>query len=696
MAHLWCNSRARETGLPGADPTHPKPARIRPGSRKFPSHDLSFTILVHNQGQKSFSYDLQTISLTPPIRPPPFVKPTDTRRRLAFSAANRHNTPLFLNTTPLHPATDITNSMKETLQALLEASFDSLVSQQIIPADAPRRIQVDRTKDKSHGDFATNLALMLAKPAGRKPRELAQLIVDNLPENQSITRLEIAGPGFINFFMDDAARFAAVREALTNTAAFCSPDVGAGEKVLLEYVSANPTGPMHVGHGRGAAYGSALANLLAATGYRVHREYYINDAGRQADVLAVSVYLRYLEACGETVAIPSRGYPGDYVRECGANLFHSVGRQYYHPFSAVTAGLPEDPDSDDDGAKMARERYLDALIDKVRNLLGDGYRAVQDFGLKTQLDAIHGTLEAFNVEFDQWFSERSLEQSGAIEKAIDRLRERRHVYQQDGAVWLRTSDLGDEKDRVLIRDNGLHTYFAADVAYHLDKLNRGYENLIDVWGADHHGYIARVRAAIEALTGKGDLFHVALIQFVTLSSGRMGKRSGNFVTLAQLIEEVGNDATRFFFLTRSPEQHLEFDIDLARSQSADNPVYYLQYAHARVCSMQRELDQRGLSYDQEAGLQALSSLPEPNAEDLAKRLGAWPEAVASAARNRAPHQLTYALRDLAQEFHTWYNGNKVLVEDDNLRNGRLALAIAVKNIIANGLGLLGVSAPEQM
>ncbi len=586
--------------------------------------------------------------------------------------------------------------MKDALQALLETTFDNLIAQGIIPEDAPRRIQVDRTKDKSHGDFATNLAMILAKPAGKKPRDLAQLIVDHLPGNDAITQVEIAGPGFINFFMNDAARFAVVEQVLADTTGFCSPNVGQGEKVLLEYVSANPTGPMHVGHGRGAAYGSALANLLQATGYEVHREYYINDAGRQADVLAVSVYLRYLEACGETVAIPSRAYPGDYVKDCGADLFQSVDKQYFHPYSTVIAGLPEDPEGEGDEIKMAKERHLDALIDKVRNLLGDGYRAVQDFGLNAQLDAIRATLNAFNVEFDQWFSERTLEQTGAIEKAIERLRERGHVYEQGGAIWLRTSELGDEKDRVLIRDNGLHTYFAADVAYHLDKLDRGFENLIDVWGADHHGYIARVKAAIEALTGKGDLFHVALIQFVTLSSGRMGKRSGNFVTLSQLIEEAGNDATRFFYLTRSPEQHLEFDIDLARSQTSDNPVFYLQYAHARVCSMMREMEERNLSYDETAGLAALPQLPESNIEDLAKRLAAWPEAVAVASRNRAPHQLTYALRDLAQDFHTWYNGNKVLVEDDTLRNGRMAMAIAVKNVIANGLGLLGVSAPEKM
>ncbi len=594
--------------------------------------------------------------------------------------------------------------MKQTLEALLETTFDNLVAQGIIPADAPRKIQVDRTKDKSHGDFATNLAMMLAKPAGMKPRDLADKIVAALPVNSAITQVDIAGPGFINFFMSSDSRFAVVRQALEDITAFSSPNVGNGEKVLLEFVSANPTGPMHVGHGRGAAYGSALGNILRATGYQVHREYYINDAGRQADVLAVSVFLRYLEACGQAVAIPSRAYPGDYVKDCGEALKAKVGEDYFRLYAEVMQNLPEDPadalESDTaavrDAIKQKKELHLDALIERVRTLLDSHYRKLQDFALDMQMAAIRSTLQAFSVDFDQWFSERSLLDSGAIGHAIDLLRQRGHVYEKDGALWLATSNLGDEKDRVLIRDNGIHTYFAADVAYHLNKLERHFDTLIDVWGADHHGYIARVRAAIEALTGQGDRFHVALIQFVTLSSGRMGKRSGNFVTLSQLIEEAGNDATRFFYLTRSPEQHLEFDIDLARSQTADNPVFYLQYAHARVCSMVRELGERGYTFDPEAGLNALAELPEAAAEDLAKRIAAWPDAVAGAARNKAPHQLTHVLRELAQAFHAWYNGNKVLVEESNIRNGRLALAIAVKNVIANGLSLLGVSAPEKM
>lgn len=587
--------------------------------------------------------------------------------------------------------------MKSSLIHLIEQSLNTLKSQGIIPAEYSANIQLDRSKDPAHGDWACNIALMSAKVAGKKPRDMAELIVNALPQNNIIEKLDIAGPGFINIFVSAQNRFAAITAILNNASGFSSPNIGNGEKVLLEFVSANPTGPMHVGHGRGAAYGSALANLLKATGYAVQREYYINDAGRQTDVLTISVYLRYLEMFGESVHIPSRAYPSDYVKDC-AQAFEKIhGKALFYPYATVTEGLPNDPDGEGDDIKTQKEQYLDAVINKVQTLLGaTQYRLMQDFALNTQLDTIKATLAAFNVEFDAWFSERSLLDSGAISKALSLLKERGHTYEKNGALWLATSQLGDEKDRVLVRDNGIHTYFAADVAYHLEKLERGFDTLIDVWGADHHGYIARVRAAIEALTGQGDRFHVALIQFVTLSSGKMGKRSGNFVTLSQLIEEAGMDATRFFYLTRSPEQHLEFDIDLARSETAENPVYYLQYAHARVCSMFRELTARNWTFDATAGLANLPTLNEPMAEELAKRLASWPETVASAAKNRAPQQLCNGLREIAQEFHAYYNQHKILVDEENVRNARLTLCFATKEILANGLSLLGVSASEKM
>jgi arginyl-tRNA synthetase len=586
--------------------------------------------------------------------------------------------------------------MKTQLESLLAAALATLKADGTLPADFQPAIQLDRTKDKAHGDWATNLALASAKAAGKKPRDVAGQLLAALPANDTIAKVEIAGPGFINFFLQAGSRFEVLGRILNEGASFMRPDAGKGAKILLEYVSANPTGPMHVGHGRGAAYGSALANILTATGHDVTTEYYINDAGRQADVLAVSVFLRYLEACGESVRIPSRAYPGDYVRVCGENLKNAEGRRFFHTYTSVMGGVLPDSDEDGDAAKAIKEAHLDSLIARVQELLGPDYREVQDFGLNEQLTAIRATLQQFNVSFDRWFSERTLADSGAIDKAVVRLRDRGHVYEKDGAVWLATEKLGDDKDRVLIRDNGIHTYFAADVAYHLDKLDRGFDTLIDVWGADHHGYIPRVRAAIEALTGQGDKFHVALIQFVTLSSGKMGKRSGNFVTLKDLIDEAGGDATRFFYLTRSPEQHLEFDIDLARSQSSENPVYYLQYAHARVCSMLEKLGEHGWTFDQAQGLANTDKLTVDAEIALAKKLASYPEVLQKAAKNEAPQQLTTFLRELAADFHGYYNSNKMLIDDAALRNARLTLSVAVRTVIANGLQLLGVSAPERM
>lgn len=586
--------------------------------------------------------------------------------------------------------------MKELIAGLLGQSLRTLQREGILPAGLEAEIQVERTRDTAHGDWASNLALTLAKPARKKPRDIATALVNALPASPAVIKTEIAGPGFINFFLTPDSRFESVRRILSDVHAFAQVNVGGGEKVLLEFVSANPTGPMHVGHGRGAAYGSALAALLEATGFDVQREYYINDAGRQADVLAVSVFLRYLEACGETVRIPSRAYPGDYVGNCAQALHASEGRRFFHAYADVMKDLPADPEGDGEAIKTQKEQHLDALIERCKALLGSDYRAVQDFGLDSQLADIRATLDAFNVEFDRWYSERSLAESGAIDKALARLRERGHVYEQDGAVWLRTSELGDEKDRVLIRENGIHTYFAADVAYHLDKLDRGFDTLIDVWGADHHGYIARVRAAIEALTGQGDRFHVALIQFVTLSSGRMGKRSGNFVTLKELIDEAGNDATRFFYLMRSPEVPLEFDIDLARSQTRDNPVYYIQYAHARVCSVLRKLAEDGVNADTDAGLAALARLGSTQERSVLERLDSYPDVLSRAARDRAPHTLAHYLRDLASDFHVWYNGHKILVDETDVRNARLVLSMAVRDVIAHGLNILGVTASDSM
>ncbi|MEX0899137.1 MAG: arginine--tRNA ligase [Gammaproteobacteria bacterium] len=576
--------------------------------------------------------------------------------------------------------------MKTELQNLIIATLHSMKGV-FLKAARDGRPLLERTRDPKNGDFATNVALTLAKAAQMPPRKVAEQIVAALPPSPLIDRVEIAGPGFINFFLAPAAWQALVGEILDAGDNYGNCNVGDGRKVLIEFVSANPTGPLHVGHGRGAAYGSTLANVMSAAGYSVAREFYINDAGRQADIFGVSVWLRYLAARGVDVPFPSKGYPAEYVGAIAARLDADDDDRYLRDAKAVALGLPGDADP---------ETQLDAYIARARELLGHDYRRLLDFSLGVQLDEIRATLDTFGVHFDRWYSERELVTSNAIAHALDALDARGHTYTKDGALWLRTEALGDEKDRVLVRENGQHTYFAADVAYHLDKLERGHELLIDVWGADHHGYIARVRAAIQALTGRGDAFEVSLVQFVTLSSGRMGKRSGNFVTLKELVDEAGADATRFFYLVRSNEQHLEFDIELARTKSNENPVFYIQYAHARCASVLRQLEEKGLTHDAANGAANIARLVEPQEQSLLVTLSRLPEVVEAAAAARAPHQLPHYLRDVANDFHSWYNAHQFLIDDVPLRDARLNLMLATRQVLCNGLALVGVSAPDAM
>ncbi|MGH8271974.1 MAG: arginine--tRNA ligase [Gammaproteobacteria bacterium] len=576
--------------------------------------------------------------------------------------------------------------MKTHVEEQLDAALDALD----IARDARAAVVVEHARGTEHGDFATNAALVLARSEGRNPRELAAAIVAALPASAQIASTEIAGPGFINFFFTPAAWQAELGRILEAGDAWGKAAKENGTRILVEFVSANPTGPLHVGHGRNAAYGDSLARILAAAGYTVDSEYYVNDAGRQADILAVSVWLAALALAGESPRAPAAGYPGDYIRETAAALAPELRKRVFRLWAEVSHELPTDePDGD-------KEAHMDALIARARALLGDDYTALRRAALDRQIAAIRATLDRMGVDFDRWFSEETLVANGAIEHALARLAERGHTYEADGALWLRTSALGDEKDRVLRRGDGSTTYFASDVAYHLDKLERGHDLLIDVWGADHHGYIARVRAAIEALTGRSDAFEVSLIQFVTLSSGRMGKRSGNFVTLAELVDDAGADATRFFYLARSNDQHLEFDVELARRHSNDNPVYYLQYVHARVASLFRQLAEKGLSRDATNAAKHLALLGETQEMTLIKRLARYPEIVAAAAAERAPHLLAHYLGEVAQGFHAWYNSCTILAEDTALRDARLALADATRIVIANGLGLLGISAPERM
>ncbi|MGQ0658664.1 MAG: arginine--tRNA ligase [Chromatiales bacterium] len=593
--------------------------------------------------------------------------------------------------------------MKRELRTLLTEAITELTAQGALSISTTPAVQIERTRDPDHGDFSSNLALMLAREAGHKPRELAEKIRAAMPPSKLVDKVLIAGPGFINFFLRQEAYQSVVADVMAAGADFGCDSSAQRGKILVEFVSANPTGPMHVGHGRGAAYGDSLCNILAASGWDVHREYYINDAGRQADILAVSIWVRYLQRCGETLPFPARGYPGDYTRDIAERLYASHGEALRAPAKRILQSLPADPAiqasaSEEEKARVKgqQERYIDALVQRARDLLGESFGTLQQSALDDQLAEIRATLDAFGVRFDEWCSEKRLVASGAVRKAMERLRAGGHVYEQDGAVWLRTTTFGDEKDRVLIKADGSATYFGNDLAYHVDKLDRGYTRLLDVWGADHHGYIARVRAAIEAITGRRDALQVQLVQFVTLSSGRMGKRSGNFVTLKELISEAGKDATRYFYLLRSHDQHLEFDLDLAKSASSENPVYYVQYAHARICSVFRQLAEKGMQWNPARGSGRLACLTEPQEQALLITLSRYPEVVEQAAVGREPHQIAHHLVSLANDFHAYYNAHRFLTAREDLRDARLNLCAATRQVLCNGLALLGVSAPEVM
>ena len=584
--------------------------------------------------------------------------------------------------------------MKDQLQAAIHQALATLEADGLLPAGARENIQVTRTKDKSHGDFASNIALVLAKKARLAPRGLAQSIVERLPDSEVIHRVEIAGPGFINFYLHSDANLSVINAILTEGEDFGRSAIGQGQKVQVEFVSANPTGPLHVGHGRGAAYGATVANLLEAVSYEVHREYYVNDAGRQMDILATSVWLRYLELAGEEFQFPSNGYRGDYVWDIAATLHRDHGDDYGHNTDEIFAEIvPDEPDGGD------KERHIDALIARTKVLLGDNrYRFVFELALNTILDDIRDDLEKFGVVYDAWYSERSLVEGGAVNLAVERLRAAGYLYEKDGALWFRSTAFGDEKDRVVVRENGQTTYFASDIAYHMHKLERGYDQVIDVWGADHHGYVPRIKAALEALGDDPSRLDVLLVQFANLyRSGekvQMSTRSGEFVTLRQLRKEVGTDAARFFYVMRKCEQHLDFDLDLAKSQSADNPVYYIQYAHARICSVMRQLEDKGLTY--ESTIADQSRLTEAHEHELLEALARFGEIIELAACNKEPHLLVHYLRDLANGFHTYYNAHQFLVEEIPLRCARLNLILGVRQVIKNGLRLLGVSAPETM
>ncbi|GMQ90726.1 MAG: arginine--tRNA ligase [Gammaproteobacteria bacterium] len=587
--------------------------------------------------------------------------------------------------------------MKTHLTELLKQAIDALINDGTLANVDTVEIMLERTKQREHGDFACNLALTLTRIAKCKPRDLAQKIVDALPASDLVDKVEIAGPGFINFFMATSTLHNTVQQVLELQPQYGQGNHGSGKTIHIEFVSANPTGPLHVGHGRGAAYGATLANLLERTGYKVHREYYVNDAGRQMDILAVSVWLRYLELCGEELVFPSNGYQGAYVYDIAAALHRENGDRFRADIAEVFLGISADA-GQENGDK---EAHIDDLIYNAKKILSDkDYRTVHDAGLDTILQDINKDLSQFGVQYDTWFSERSLIEDDKINKAINQLQKNGYLYKENGALWFKSSEFGDEKDRVVIRENGQATYFASDIAYHLDKLGRGYDQIIDIWGADHHGYVPRIKAVIEAMGQPSDKLAVLLVQFAILYRGgekvQMSTRSGEFVTLRELRQEVGNDAARFFYVMRKSEQHMDFDLDLAKSQSNDNPVYYIQYAHARICRVFEQLKQKGWSFDASQPPTPLDRLTNDHELDLMNRLSRFPEVIESAAINFEPHMLAQYLRDLANDFHTYYNAHTFLVEDDNLRNARLSLILATRVVIANGLRCLGVSAPEEM
>lgn len=583
--------------------------------------------------------------------------------------------------------------MKDKIHSLLTEAVQQLAATDILDsAPSSDSIEVSRTRDASHGDFASNIAMKLAKQARRNPREVAQAIIDALPSDDMVERAEIAGPGFINFYVARDATLSTVSTVLEQGEQYGKSDIGAGQAIQVEFVSANPTGPLHVGHGRGAAYGAVVANLLSAVGYQVEREYYVNDAGRQMHILAASVWLRYLDLAGETLVFPSNGYQGDYIWDIAADLHREDGDAYRFPSEDIFNNVPADePDGGD------KEAHIDGIIEQAQALLGpERYRIVFDAGLTRIIEDIRQDLKAFGVEYDTWFSERSLEEQGAVQNAIGALNAAGFLYEESGALWFKSTEFGDEKDRVIKRENGQPTYFASDIAYHLNKMERGFDKVIDMWGADHHGYVPRVKASLKALTGDDSKLDVLLVQFAILyRSGekmQMSTRSGQFVTLRELREEVGRDAARFFYVMRRHDQHLDFDLDLAKSQSNDNPVYYIQYAHARISSVMRQLAEKGLTL----GEGELSRLTDSHESDLITQLARYPELLKNAALAKEPHQIANYLRELATQFHTYYNAQQFIVDDESLRNARLSLCLAVQQVLRNGLTLLGVSAPEHM
>jgi arginyl-tRNA synthetase len=527
-------------------------------------------------------------------------------------------------------------------------------------------IELEIPRSSEHGDYASNIALALSRHLKRNPRQIASEIAAKLNDSDCILeKVEVAGPGFINFFIKPAAWYGIIHEILGNPQKYGRLEIEGGPKVQVEFVSANPTGPLHIGHGRGAAIGDALANILRARGFQVQREYYINDAGNQMDTLGRSLYFRYRQELGENIELPDNHYRGEYMRELARDFMRDKG-------------------------------------DRFRNTpLEDAFPVFAGYASKRILDGIKEDLDIFGVHFDNWFSERELHNRDSINKTIEYLRERGFIYEDQGAVWFRSTAFGDEKDRVVVRATGASTYFAADLAYHLDKFERGFESIIDIWGADHHGYVDRMRAGVQAIGRGEDDLRIVLVQLVNLLRGgapvAMSTRGGEFVTLREVIDEVGKDATRFIFLTRRTDSPLDFDLEVAKAQSNDNPVFYVQYAHARLCSIFEVARDRGVEFDWSSiGDETLHLLQVRQEFEIIRLLGEYPEVLCECVRSLEPHYIAYYLHQLVSLFHSYYHDNRILSEDAELTKARLCLALAIKEVIGSALMLLGVRAPQKM
>jgi arginyl-tRNA synthetase len=583
--------------------------------------------------------------------------------------------------------------LKEQISRAISEAIAQLAEDGSIATAFSGEVQVTRTKDPVHGDFATNIAMVFGKQVQMAPRDFANLLVNQLQSSTLFEKIEIAGPGFINFFIAQNDQTQIVTRILAAGESYGRNKTGQGQSIHIEFVSANPTGPLHVGHGRGAAYGATLANIYMANGYNVHREYYVNDAGRQMDILATSVWLRYLDLCGAEITFPSNGYQGDYIWDIAATAHREHDAKYLIDPSAFVPGLPAD---EPEGGN--KEEHIDALIQVAKDKLPpEGYAVFFTLAIDTILEDIKDDLHLFGVDYEQWYSEKSLFDNGKVNQAIEKLKQSQHVYEKNGALWFASSKLGDEKDRVVVRENGQPTYFASDIAYHADKYSRDYTHIINIWGADHHGYIARVRAALKALGLDDNKLDILLVQFANLYRGKeklqMSTRSGEFVTLRALRKEVGADAARFFYVMRKSEQHLDFDLQLASSKSNENPVYYVQYAHARICSVLRQ-DAGEVNMEISESLADL--LTQDNEKSLMQKLAEYEEIIISACNKQSPHLIVNYLRELAQKFHSYYNETQFLVDSENLKHARRQRVLSVKQVIVNGLTMLGVSTPEKM